>query len=207
MNRFVISIGRRVGAGGLHTAHMLSEQLGVKVYDKELLSEAAKRFGINTEIFDRSDERVAKRGLRSIFGFLNVSESSASSKGMLTDEALFNMQSEVIKRIAQEESCIIVGRCADYILRDDPNCLSVFITADLKHRASFLAQEWQCPEYEARQRIEREDRKRAYYYNFFTFKTWGDSASYDLCIDSVRTGSLENVVEQIKLAMKQRNLI
>ena len=207
MSKYVITIGRRVGAGGLHTAHRLSEELGIKVYDKEILSEVASRFGINPVIFEKSDEKVAKRSLRSIFGLLNVNESSASSNGVLTDEALFKMQSDVIRKIAQEESCIIVGRCADYILRDNPDCLSVFITSDMKLRAARLMEQWGCPEYEARQRVEREDKKRAYYYNFFTFKTWGDSASYDLCIDSEKAGGIDRVVEMIKFAMKQRNMI
>lgn len=207
MNRFVITIGRRVGAGGLHTAHRLAEELGVKVYDKEILAEVARHYGISTDIVEGSDEKEPRKGLRSIFGFLNVSESYASSKGVLTDEALFNMQSEVIRKIVSEESCIIVGRCADYILRDDPGCVSVFITGDLACRADRLAEQWQCPDYEARQRIEREDRKRAAYYNFFTFKTWGDSASYDLCIDSFKAGGIDNVVEQIKFFMKQKNML
>ena len=196
-----------MGAGGLHTAHRLAEDLGVKVYDKEILLVVASQFGISANIVEGRDEKAPKRGLRSVFGFLNINDSSASSKGFLTDETLFSLQSEAIRRIAERESCIIVGRCADYILRDNPNCLSVFITADLKARASFLMKDWNCPEYEARQRIEREDRKRAEYYNFFTFKTWGDSSSYDLCIDSVKAGSIDNVVEQIKLFMKQKQMI
>lgn len=207
MNNYVIVIGRRIGAGGLETARRLSEKLGIRMYDKEILAEVAKKYGIRTEIMSKSDEKPSRRGLKALVDIFHGNESNVSQNDMLSDDAIFSMQSNVISKIAEEESCIFVGRCADYILRDNPNCLNVFITADIKPRASRIAEKEGIPVYEARQRIEKSEKKRADYYNYFTFKKWGDSASYDLCIDSEKVGGIDNVVEIIMMALRQRKLI
>lgn len=204
MNKFVITIGRQIGAGGLISARLLADEFGIKLYDRELITKAAESFGISAEFFAMSDEKTNKRGLRA---FLSTIAGSVSSDNMLSDDALFRMQSEVIRRIADTESCIFVGRCADYILRDHPNRVSVFITADLQQRASRMAAEWDVSLEDAINRIERDEKHRAEYYNYFTFKQWGHASSYDLCIDSSRVGGEAGVVEQVKLFMKQSKMI
>lgn len=191
-DKYIISIGRRIGSGGLRTAKMLSEQLGIRMFDKELLAEAAKECGLHPEIFEKRDEKSSWR-LRSLFG---MHESNP-----IVDEDMFKMQSDVMRRIASQQSCIFVGRCADYVLRDFPNMFSVFITAPLDFRVEKIMHRLNLSEHEARKFIEHSEKSRASYYNYYTFKTWGDSASYDLCIDSLKAGSIENTVEIIRLAM------
>lgn len=209
-NNYIISIGRRIGAGGLATAYKLSEELGIKVYDKELLKEVAKQSGLASEFFEKRDEKASggRLGALSSFKSLFSGESRATTDSVMTEEGLFKVQSDVMRNIARTESCIIVGRCADYILRDHPRILSVFITASIESRIKRISAARGMDETSARRFIEQGDRKRAAYYDYFTFKKWGDSASYDLCIDSSALGDdIGKVVEIIKLYMKQTNLI
>lgn len=209
-SHLIISIGRQIGAGGLGLARRLSEEFGLKVYDKELLAEVARESGLDEACFAQRDEhssrgmRTALQGFRSLFGAYN----RAGTNTVMTEEQLFKIQSEVMQRIAAKEDCIFVGRCADYILRDEPRLVTVFIAADLESRVRNLMQVGGKTEEEARRFIETGDRKRAEYYNYYTFKKWGDSASYDLCIDASKLGNdIEKVVDLIKFYLKQRKLI
>ena len=124
------------------------------------------------------------------------------------EEQLFKIQSEVMRRIAAKEDCIFVGRCADYILREEPRLASFFICADLSSRVANLMAAGERTEEETRRFIEQGDRRRAAYYNYYTFKRWGDAASYDLCIDASKTGNdIGRVVDLIEYHLNQRNLI
>ena len=206
----IISIGRQIGAGGLGVARCLSQEFGLKVFDKELLTEVARESGLAVDCFAQRDEhssrgmRTALQGFRSLLGMYN----RAGTNTVMTEEQLFKIQSEVMRNIASKEDCIIVGRCADYILRDEPRLVTVFIAADLESRVRNLMRVGGKTEEEARRFIEWGDRKRAEYYNYYTFKQWGDSASYDLCINASRLDDdEEKVVELIKYFMKQRKLI
>ena len=206
----IISIGRQIGAGGLGVARRLSQEFGLKVYDKELLSEVARESGLDESCFAQRDEhssrgmRTAIQGFRSILGMYN----RAGTNTVMTEEQLFKIQSEVMQNIAAKEDCIFVGRCADYILRNEPRLVTIFIAADLESRVKHLRRVGGKTEEEARRMIEVGDRKRAEYYNYYTFKKWGDSASYDLCINASRLGDDEGkVVDLIKYFMKQRKLI
>jgi len=206
----IISIGRQIGAGGLGVARRLSKEFGLKVYDKELLAEVARESGLDEACFVQRDEhssrgmRTALQGFRSLLGVYN----RAGTNTVMTEEQLFKIQSEVMQKIAAKEDCIFVGRCADYILRDEPRLVTVFIAADLESRVRNLMRVGGKSEEEARRFIETGDRKRAEYYNYYTFKKWGDSASYDLCVNASRLGDDEDrVVDLIKYFMKQRKLI
>ena len=206
----ILTIGRRIGAGGLTIAHRLAEILDARVYDKELLAEVAKASGLSPEVFVPSDEKPRKRGLASIFSgsraFGPLTESMAH-RSVLGADNLFSMQSEVMHDLVRQQgSCIFVGRCADYILRDCPNLLSVFITAPLEERVRRIVETRGMDEAAARHFIEQEERRRADYYNYFTFKKWGDSASYDLCLDTTALGGEEGAVEMILTALRQANL-
>ena len=207
--KFVITIGRQTGSGGLETAGKLARELGIKMYDQELITEVAKASGLSPEIFAKSDEKQSKRGLNGFFGirlFSHVNEALATGN-ILSDDELFKAQSEVIQQLAEKESCVIVGRCADYILRNHPRMISVFITAELDFRVRRLMNEHGWNEAEARRFIIHSETKRADYYNYFTFKKWGDAASYDLCIDCSKVGGTDAVVEHIKLLMQEAGLI
>ena len=209
-SNFVITIGRQVGAGGYDTARALSREFGIKAYDYELLDEVAKKCGISTEILRRSDEKASKRGLLSFFGFRAISHVNESmvASDIMSDDGLFRVQSDVILQLAEKESCIIIGRCSDYILRDNPRTVNVFISACMESRVKRIMKGRGLSESEAVKFIEVNEKKRADYYNYFTFKKWGDSSSYDLCIDSSKLDDDENkVVEVIKDYMKTRGLI
>lgn len=206
----IISIGRQIGAGGLGVARRLSKETGLKVYDKELLSEVARESGLDQAFFEQRDEhssrglRTSLQNFRSLLGLYN----RAGTNTVMTEEQLFKIQSEVMRKIAAKEDCIIVGRCADYILRDEPRLATFFISADLESRIRNLMRVGGKTEDEARRFIEAGDRKRAEYYNYYTFKRWGDSASYDLCIDATKLGDDEQqVVDLILYYLRQRKLI
>ena len=207
----IITIGRQLGAGGLGVARRLAQEFGLKVYDKELLAEVARESGLDETCFEKRDEKssrgvlgAALQGFRSLFGVYN----RAGTDTVMNEDKLFQIQSEVMRDIAAKEDCIIVGRCADYILRDNPRLVSVFISASLESRVKRIMAGEQLSEEDARRYVEQGDRKRAAYYNYYTFKKWGDSSSYDLCIDSSKLDDdIDKVVDLIKYYLKQRNLI
>jgi cytidylate kinase len=206
----IISIGRQIGAGGLGVARRLSQEFGIKAYDKELLVEVARESGLDETCFAQRDEhssrgfRTALQNFRSLLGLYN----RAGTNTVMTEEQLFKIQSEVMRKIAAKEDCIIVGRCADYILRDEPRLATFFIAADLESRVRNLMRVGGKTEEEARRFIEQGDRARSAYYNYYTFKRWGDSASYDLCIDATKLGDdEERVVDLSKYYLQQRHLI
>jgi Cytidylate kinase len=209
-SHLIISIGRQIGAGGLGVARLLAQEFGLKVYDKELLAEVARESGLDETCFEKRDEKSSRgvlgalQAFRSLFGVYN----RAGSESVMNEDKLFQIQSEVMRGIAAKEDCIIVGRCADYILRDEPRLVTVFICADLETRVRRIMEGEKLSREDAMRYIEQGDRKRAAYYNYYTFKKWGDSASYDLCIDaSTLDDDLEKVVDLIRFYLKQRNLI
>ncbi len=208
MENFIISIGRQVGAGGYDTARALSRELGVKVYDRELLEETAKRSGLSPDCFEKRDEHQPGRVFHSLSGLLGLSHSGeVVGHDIMSDVSLFNFQSQTIRQIAAEESCIIIGRCSDYVLRDNPGLVSVFISASLSSRIKRIMEGRGLSESAARKFIEQNERERADYYNYFTFKRWGDALSYDLCIDSSKLGDdISKVVAIIRNYMELRGL-
>lgn len=177
--RILINIGREFGSGGKQVALTIGEKLGIKVYDNELISKAAEESGFSKELFERSDEKRSIWGISSFFGNTRF----GSTQNYVGDNELFKIQSDVIRGIADKESAIFVGRCSNYILRD-LDCLDVFISAPIEDRVRRVAQRVGLEEEEARSRIERQDRTRSTYYNFFTFGNWGSAGDYDLCVDS-----------------------
>ncbi|MDE5708212.1 MAG: cytidylate kinase-like family protein [Alistipes sp.] len=189
-NRFVINIGRQIGSGGKSVGEALARRLGVEVYDKELINLAAKESGLCPEIFERADEKESHNRLATMLGYLRAPffGSDGAAGNVLSGDALFKIQSDVIRDIASRESALFVGRCADYILRDHPRRLSVFITADDADRVRRLCDRTGCSESEARQIMERGDARRAGYYNYYSMRTWGAAASYDLCINTSVSG-------------------
>ena len=206
-NNFVITFGRTIGSGGLDIAKALGEELGVKVYDKNLLEEVAKAHGLHPEMFVSRDER-SSRNLKSILNFRSIlrGTSNAMPNNVMTDEDMFKMQSDVMRSIAENESCIFVGRCSDYILREHKSIFNVFVTAPLGSRVKHVMARHGFTEDQALRHIRRIEASRADYYNYYTFKKWGDSSSYDLCIDIEKVGGQENALEIIKLAATRAGL-
>jgi len=184
-DNLIITIGRQLGSGGKEAGRLLSEQLGIKYYDKELILLASQQSGVGKEFFEQADEKTKHGILSGYFGFRSGLMTSMPSGYMkLSNETLFKIQSDVIRDIAEKESCIFVGRCADYILRDYPNLTSVFICANLQDRVKQISGDQSLTQKEATSLIEQTDKKRAGYYNYFSDKTWGMASSYDLCVNS-----------------------
>ena len=131
-DKFVINIGRQLGSGGKAVGEALGRRLGVHVYDKQLINLAAEQSGLCTELFEQADEKKSRSLFSSLIGYLRMpfGGDECGMTDVLSSEALFKIQSDVIRDIASRESCIFVGRCADYILRENPRCVNVFLTAD-----------------------------------------------------------------------------
>lgn len=204
---FIITIGRQIGSGGLETAGKLAAEFGIKMYDKDLMLEAAKASGISSEFFSHKDEK-ASGSANFLIGFRAMLNGAFhGNDSVMRDDHLFQIMSDTIQQIASQESCIFVGRCADYILREQPNLLNVFLTADLEYRVGRLMNEHSWSEGEARRFIEKNEKERSEYYNFYTFKKWGDSSSYDICLSTSKLGGPDAVVEAIKYHMKTLKMI
>lgn len=198
MDNFVITIGREFGSGGLDVARKLSDKLNVKYYDKELLAMAAKESGLCEEIFENHDEKPTNSFLYSlVMDTYSVSGyTSAPFLDMPLNHKVFLAQFDAIKKLAEKESCIIVGRCADYALAEHPNCISVFIHADMDFRINHVMETFNLTKEKAKDMIQKTDKKRASYYNYYSSKKWGDSRSYNLSLDSGQLG-LDGCVEMI----------
>ena len=194
----IYTIGREFGSGGREVGEKLAAKLGIKLYDKELLQQAAKDSGFCEEIFENHDEKPTNSFLYSlVMDTYSVSGYSAAPfLDMPLNHKLFLAQFETIKKIAEKESCVIVGRCADYALSDNPNCINVFIHADLDVRIKNVSRNLNITENKARDIINKTDKQRASYYNYYTSKKWGDSKSYNLSLDAGKLGT-DNCVEMI----------
>ena len=176
MKHIVITIGREYGSGGRLIAKQLSEEMGITFYDKQLISDVAKKTGFS-EHFIRNAEH--QRPTNSFLYDLYTSVQTPS-----VPDQVFIAQAKVIKEAAARESCVIVGRCADYILRDLPNCLRVFINAPLDQRVRRAREEYGVQEANLESYVIRQDKARASYYNYFATGRWGQSREYDLCVNS-----------------------
>lgn len=194
----IYTIGREFGSGGREVGEKLAAKLGIKIYDKELLQQAAKDSGFCEEIFENHDEKPTNSFLYSlVMDTYSVSGYSAAPfLDMPLNHKVFLAQFETIKKIAEKESCVIVGRCADYALSDNPNCINVFIHADLDVRIKNVSRNLNITENKARDIINKTDKQRASYYNYYTSKKWGDSKSYNLSLDAGKLGT-DNCVEMI----------
>ena len=187
MKHIIINVGRQLGSGGHDIGRMLALDFQAKYYDRELLNLAAKESGLSEKIFEQNDER--KGFFR---GLLNIGAPHLSSfKPDLSQESLFQFQSDAIRKAAKEGSCVFVGRCADYVLRDFNNTVNIFITASMEYRINQIMNKRHMDEEAARKFIEQCEGKRADYYNYYTGKKWGYAESYDLCIDSSKLGLME----------------
>ncbi len=183
MEPFIINIGRSLGSGGRAIGHILSNELNMAYYDREILLLAAKESGFCPEIFERSDEKNNfLRTLGNIIPFIGGSDTFYRNE--LSNENLFRIQSEAISKAAAEQSCVFIGRCADYVLRNHPRCVNIFITADMADRVERVCKMSECNEEKALELIEKADRQRAEFYNFYSSGTWGAAATYHLCINS-----------------------
>ena len=195
----IITIGRQLGSGGRIIGKNLAKNLGFAYYDKELINLASKESGLNKEIFEHADESTH-------FSFFDNFFDVQYARNYLGNNDLFEIQSGIIKELAEEKSCVFVGRCANYILRSHPNCLNIFITAEKEDRIQRIVKEEKVSEIKAWAFAKKVDRKRRDYYNFYTNKVWGGAASYHLSINSSMLGEKKTEAFIERFAREKFNL-
>ena len=194
----IYTIGREFGSLGKQVGQELAKKLGIKFYDRELLQEAAKVSGLCEEIFESHDEKPTNSFLYSLVmdTYSGGSYSSVPFMDMPLNHKVFLAQFDTIKKIAQNEPCVIVGRCAEYALADEPHCLNILIRSNIEDRIKRICKRLDVTESKAKDIIKKEDKQRSSYYNYYTSKKWGDARSYDLCLNTSQI-SVEDAVELI----------
>ena len=198
MKNIVITIARQYGSGGKTIGAMLAKDLGINCYSREILRMASEDSGINERLFGMSDEKVRRAGWFHLLSRPYEGELlPPEDREFTSDDNLFNYQAKIIKELAAKESCVIIGRCADYVLRDYPNVMSVFVHADRAMERHSMSEK------EMQKYIERTDNFRGDFYRYHTGHEWADARNYDLCLNSGKLG-FEKCVEEIRSYMKIR---
>ena len=196
-DNLIITIGRECGSGGRHIGQALAEKLGIKCYDKELLNLAAKESGLCKELFETHDEKPTSSFLYSlVMDTYSLGYTNSAYMDMPINHKIFLAQFDTIKKLADEESCVIVGRCADYALADYPNVVSVFICADEEVKIQELMKRHNITRDKAKDVMIKTDKQRSGYYNYYSSKRWGDSNSYHLTLDAGKLG-IDGCVDMI----------
>lgn len=199
----IITIGRQYGSGGRAVAKKLAEVMNIAFYDKELLAEASKESGICQEVMENYDEKQEKRSFLSMMGFQARMDPAGMYLEMPMNHRIFLAQFDAIRKIADKGPCVIVGRCADYVLRDHENVLNVFIKASMEERIKRITMLYDMDQMKAEETIRKADKQRATYYNYYATGTWGDVTNYHLCLDTGVMG-IDGAVELIRSAVELR---
>lgn len=202
--KIVITIARQYGSGGRTVGKMLAERLNIHYYDKELMKLASDDSGINEALFVNADEQVKSTSLfkiaKNVYGGELI---PPESDDFTSNDNLFNYQAKIIRQLAEEESCVIIGRCADFVLKDYDNVLSVFVHAPHDFCMEQAAKKHSMSEKELEKLLSKTDKRRADYYKYHTGRDWTDARNYDLCLDSSKLG-YERMVDEIIAYMKVR---
>lgn len=204
----VITIGREFGSGGKYIGERLAEELNFKLYDKELLNKVSDESGMDLEVLKQMDEKQEQSFWYTFATSLYSQDSLETQTEIPSNEKIFIEQAKIIEDLAQKEDCIIIGRCSNVILKNKPNVLNVFLYAsdlDFKVKRKMQYGDFES-ELEVIKAIERVDKERETYYNYFTKSDWGDSRSYDLLLDTSKIG-VENTVQLIKEYLNLKNKI
>lgn len=200
----IVTIGRQYGSAGHEIGRKLAKDLNVPFYDKELLERAAKESGLCREIFENHDEKHTNSFLFSlVMDTYSYGYPSGTMAEMPLNQRVFLAQFDAIRQIAKEGPCVIIGRCADYALENMSNCLSVFIRADLQLRIRRIARLYDLTDAKAKEQIQKTDKSRSSYYNYYTSKKWGDLNSYHLSVDSGVLG-IDGTVDLLKYAVERK---
>ena len=202
MNNYVISISREFGCGGRMIGKKLAARLGIPCYDRTLIQKTAEKSGLSPDFIARAEERARSR-LHLPLSSMGPGVSTYTQQGVPVSLQAFFAQSEVIRELADEGPCVIVGRCSDYVLGERPECLKVFIHGDLPDRVTRCAEEYHISAPNMTDRVKEIDRGRANYYNYYTGFNWGEMRRYDLTINSSVTG-IEGAVELIAALVRLR---
>ena len=205
MSSYVISVSREFGSGGRVIGKQLAAKLGIPCYDRTIIQKTSEKSGLSPDFIARAEERARSRFHLSITP-IGIGAPAFTHQGVPVSHQAFFAQAEVIRELADEGPCVIVGRCSDYVLGERPECLKVFIHADMASRIERCVDEYHIPSDDMARRIVQMDKGRANYYNYYTGHTWGDMRRYDLTLDSSTTG-VEGAVELIVALVKARSAL
>ncbi|MGM9630910.1 AAA family ATPase [Butyricicoccus sp.] len=198
----IITISRQYGSQGREVGQELANRLGIPYYDRALITLAAKESGFSEELFDQLDRRATNSFLYSLTMF-----GSAGINGLSLTDQLYVTQRNIIRDLAAKGSCVFVGRCADYILRKEPEIYNFFIKASMEKRLEHAKDDPKVPD-ATKETLEKLDKQRAAYYNFYTGQIWGNAANYDMCLDSGVLGVskvVDMMLEYIDIAQAQKD--
>ena len=197
-NFYAITIARQFCSGGNAVGEMLAKKLGINMYDKQLITMAAKKSGYHEAVFEQADEVASNSLLYSVvMGSSPMGSLLFPNNNLVTNDSLFTLQSNIIKETAEKESCIVIGRCSNYVLRKHPRLLSVYLWADLDYRIKRYEELYGEPkEKDIETELSKADKKRRNYYNYYSGKDWDSATSYDLVINVSKAG-VEGTVKQI----------
>ena len=204
MENIVITIARQYGSGGKTVGQMVAKELGIPFYSRDILRLASEDSGISEGLFGEADEKLKKNPLLRITK--NVYDGALippESDGFVSDRNLFNYQAKIIKQLAETESCVIVGRCADFVLRDYKNVMSVFVHADEEFCFERAMERNSVTPREMKKFIAKVDKYRGDYYRYYTGRDWTDARNYDLCLNCGKLG-FEKCKEEILAYRKVR---
>ncbi len=185
----IITISRECGSGGHIIAEKLSKELGIPLYDREIIEMTAKKSGLTADFVQESNERITNSILFNIANSMTYANQVFTSGNVSMVDQVFFIQCDIIKKVANDSPCIIVGRCADYILRERDDCLNVFVHADKEYRKERFAKLNNISEKEAESVIKKRDKSRQNYYRYYTDKEWGNMKNYALTLDSKVLGN------------------
>lgn len=193
-NKYIITIARQFGSGGREIGKALADKLQIPFYDKELITMAAKESGMDAEIFEDVDEKATNSLLYSLsMGLYSFGNSFSAMGDLPVNDRLYILQHKIIKKLAENGPCVIVGRCADYILRERDDCVNIFFHADMEYRKRRAVEVRGVDKARAEQVVNKTDKVRANYYSFYSGQKWGFAQNYDLCIDTSKLSSDEIV--------------
>ena len=203
----IITVGRQYGSGGRYVARLLAEELKIPFYDKQLLVEASRDSGICQEVLEDYDEKHSRSLLFSLMsGVQPHADGATMYMDMPLNHRIFLAQFDTIRRIADEGPCVIVGRCADYVLRDHENVINVFIMASQEDRIRRIVKYYGADPVKAEETLKKADKQRASYYNYYATGTWGDVNNYHLCVDTGAfgiEGSVELICKCVEIKQKK----
>lgn len=204
MDNVVITIARQYGSGGKTVGEMLAKEMGIPFYNDNLLKMASEESGISEQLFRQLDEKLKS----SLFNRVSLDIYTGElippeSSDFVSEKNLFNYQAEIIKRLAKTQSCVIIGRAADFILKDYPNVVSVFVHGSKEFNLARAMEYNSMTEEEMKKFIAKTDKYRADYYKHYTGREWTDARNYDLCLNSSKLG-FQKCVEEIQAYIKVR---
>lgn len=197
MKKRIVTISRQCGSGGRYIGERLAKELDIPCYDEKLMDMVAKESGFATEFIEEKGERITGSLLFNIASSMTYAGNLFSGNGMTLQDEIYFIQNRIIKELAEKGSCVIVGRCADYVLREREDCLNVFISADEKSKIERAVNSYKMPEKDAASILRKKDKARYNHYKYYTDQEWGMASNYDLCLNSGLLG-IDGCVSIIK---------